>query len=74
MKKFLALLALTLPTLASAQWRVGVNGGADFNHYTINTQFQSDYQYKDRWGCTFGVMGQYDFYNWLGVRAELDWT
>lgn len=74
MKKFFTILALILPTMAFAQWRVGVNGGADFNHYTINTQFQSDYQYKDRWGCTFGVMGQYDFYNWLGVRAELDWT
>ena len=74
MKKFFTILALILPTMAFAQWRVGVNGGADLNHYTINTQFQSDYQYKDRWGGTFGVMGQYNFKDWLGVRAELDWT
>ncbi len=74
MKKFFTILALILPAMAFAQWRVGVNGGADFNHYTINTQFQSDYQYKDRWGGTFGVMGQYNFKDWLGVRAELDWT
>jgi opacity protein-like surface antigen len=51
-----------------------VNAGADYNHYSINTQFQSDYQYKDRWGATLGIMGQYDFNDWLGVRAELDWT
>lgn len=74
MKKLFIFLALMLPTVAFAQWRVGVNAGADYNHYSINTQFQSDYQYKDRWGATLGIMGQYDFNDWLGVRAELDWT
>lgn len=70
----LALLALLLPTAVFAQWRVGVNAGADLNHYTIDTQFQSDYHYKNRWGVTLGVMGQYDVNDWLGLRAELDWT
>ena len=27
------MLALMLPMLAFAQWRVGVNGGADLNHF-----------------------------------------
>jgi len=74
MKKLLLSLALMLPISASAQWRVGINAGADLNHYTINTQFQTDYRYKDRWGATMGVMGQYDFSDWFAVRAELDWT
>lgn len=73
MKKLLTLLAFLLPTLAFAQWRVGANVGADMNHYIIDKHYQVDYQYKDRWGVTLGVMGQYDINNWLGIRAELDW-
>ena len=64
------MLALMLPMMAFAQWRVGVNCGADMNHFII----QTDYQYKDRWGVTMGVMGQYDITDWVGVRVELDWT
>ena len=63
-----------LPALAFAQWRVGVDVGATFNHPTIDKQYMEDLVYKDRMGVTFGVMGQYDFNDWLGVRAELDWT
>ncbi len=74
MKKLFLSLALMLPITAFAQWRVGVNVGGDVNHYSVSTQFQSDLQYKDRWGVTMGAMGQYNFFDWLGVRAELDWT
>ena len=74
MKKLLTLVALVLPTLAFAQWRVGVNGGATYNHSTISKHYMTDFQWDDRWGVTFGVMGQYDVNDWLGVRAELDWT
>lgn len=74
MKKLWTILALMLPSLAFAQWRVGVNGGATYNHSTISKHYMTDYQWKDRWGVTLGVMGQYDVNDWLGVRAELDWT
>jgi opacity protein-like surface antigen len=67
-------MAFMLPTLVSAQWRIGVNGGADLNHFIIDKHYQSDYKFDDRWGLTVGVMGQYDVYDWLGIRAELDWT
>ena len=60
--------------LAHGQWRIGVNGGADVNHFIVDKHYQTDFQYKDRWGLTLGVMGQYDVNQWLGVRAELDWT
>ena len=63
-----------LPMLAHGQWRIGVNGGADVNHFIVDKHYQTDFQYKDRWGLTLGVMGQYDVNQWLGVRAELDWT
>ncbi len=67
------MLALMLPVVAFGQWRVGVNGGADLNHYIIDKQYQTDYQFKDRWGATLGIMGQYDVTDWAGVRVELDW-
>ena len=68
------MLALMLPMVAFGQWRVGVNGGAAMNHFIIDKQYQTDYQFKDRWGATMGVMGQYDVNDWLGIRAELDWV
>ena len=74
MKRILTMLALMLPMVAFGQWRVGVNGGADFNHFIIDKQYQTDYVYKDRWGGTLGVMGQYDIADWVGIRAELDWV
>lgn len=74
MKRLITFVALVLPSLAFAQWRVGVNGGATYNHSTISKHYMTDYQWKDRWGVTLGVMGQYDVNDWLGVRAELDWT
>lgn len=74
MKKTLTMLALMLPMMAFAQWRVGVNCGAAMNHFIIDKQYQTDYQYKNRWGVTMGVMGQYDITDWAGVRVELDWT
>ena len=67
------MLALMLPVVAFGQWRVGVNGGADLNHYIIDKQYQTDYVFKDRWGATLGIMGQYDVTDWAGVRVELDW-
>ena len=74
MKRLITFIALVLPSLAFAQWRVGVNGGATYNHSTISKHYMTDYQWKDRWGVTLGFMGQYDVNDWLGVRAELDWT
>ena len=73
MKKTLTMLVLMLPMMAFAQWRVGINGGGDLNHFIIDKQYQTDYQFKDRWGGTVGIMGQYDIADWAGIRFELDW-
>ena len=73
MKKTLTMLVLMLPIMAFAQWRVGINGGGDLNHFIIDKQYQTDYQFKDRWGGTVGIMGQYDIADWAGIRFELDW-
>ena len=72
MKKLLPLLAFMFPTLVFAQWRIGTNVGATYNHFTADKHYMIDYDYKDRWGLGLGVMGQYDVTDWLGVRAELN--
>jgi len=75
-KNFLLVIAMItmLPLVAKGQWRVGVNVGADRNHYSVATNYQNDVKFQERWGFTMGVAGQYDVMDWLGVRAELDWT
>ncbi len=65
---------LMVPAMAFAQWRIGANVGMSYNHPTIDKQYMTDLEYKDRWGLSFGMMGQYDFFDWLGVRAELNWV
>ena len=66
MKKILFLALATLATLqAAAQWRIGANVGGMYNHYVIDKHYFDDYQYKDRWSVGFGLMGQYDIFDWL---------
>ena len=59
---------------ASAQWRIGVTGGATYNVFSMDKQYMTDYQIDGRWGFTAGISGQYDINSWLAVRADLNWT
>lgn len=65
-------MLLMATTGAMAQWRIGANIGAADNNLSIDTQYQYDWRYNNRWGLQAGVMGQYDVADWLGVRAELN--
>lgn len=68
----IALAAVMMTTCnAMAQWRLGATVGAVNNQLKINTQHQYDWRYDKRWGVQAGVTGQYDFKDWLGVRADL---
>lgn len=71
--------------MSNAQWRVGITGGATYNQYSIDNHYMSDWHFKGAWGkvttnscniyiSTLGLMGQYDFCDWFGVRADLNWT
>ena len=73
-KRLLLALALTTALTANAQWRVGVTAGADFNVHSMDLQYMNDFRMQGRWGATAGVSGQYDFNDWLGIRADLNWT
>lgn len=57
---------------ASAQWRIGVSGGADYNWYSIKTNYQTDYRYDGAWGWNAAIFTQYDFLPWVGLRAEVE--
>ena len=59
---------------AQAQWRAGVTMGGDWNHYTVDKHYMTDWHYDGQWGWTLGLSGQYNFNEWLGVRADLNWT
>lgn len=73
-KKWLLACAMMFSMTAHAQWHIGVSAGGDYNVFTMNNQYQSDWTSEGRWGGTFGVMGQYDVLDWLGIRADLNWT
>ena len=72
-QKLLFLVALTilssLAVTVQAQWRLGVNGGATWNHYSVDKQYATDYRFDERWGGTAGLTAQYNFFDWLGLRA-----
>lgn len=83
MKRIVLLLVFIVSTLSiKAQWRIGIMGGASYNYYTIDTHYMTDWHYKGAWGMipmndcdvyigTYGFMGQYDFNDWFGLRADI---
>ena len=75
MKKIL-LTAMLLGVLfpAQAQWRAGITLGSGWNYYSIDKHYMTDWYYEGLWGATMGVVGQYDFTDWLAVRADVNWT
>ena len=34
----------------------------------------TDWHYKGQWGWTLGLTAQYDINDWLGIRADMNWT
>lgn len=81
MKRITILIFVsTFSLITNAQWRIGIMGGATYNLYSKDNHYMSDWHYKGAWGrvdniyvSTFGVMGQYDVNDWLGIRADLNW-
>lgn len=75
MRKGIIILCLLVgmvgvrPLAASGVWRLGVNGGATWNHYAIDKQYMTDYRFPAGWGGTAGVYTQYNFFDWLGLRV-----
>ena len=67
----------------TAQWRIGITAGASYNNCSIDNHYMSDWHYEGTWGNiipgnlnlgTFGIMGQYDINDWLGIRTDINLT
>ena len=69
---FLLCAMLLCPKALQAQWRVGASGGATYNWYSIDTQYQADYRYDGAWGWSAALFSQYNFFDWLALRFELE--
>ena len=74
-KKFILFtiifISALFPMKMAAQWKVGAFAGYDYNHYSIDTQYAYDLNFKGQSGTTVGILGEYGFKEWLGLRAEL---
>lgn len=68
------LCLISFPLCVKGQWKLGVTGGADYNIYSINNHYMIDWHYKGAWGGSAGIMAQYDFNSWFGVRGDLNWA
>ena len=74
-KAFLMVVFLILlPFTLRAQWRVGIIEGIDYNVHSQSVHYMTDYNIHGFVDLTSGVSGQYSFYKWLGVRADLLFT
>ena len=77
-KLFFVCFFASLPLLSSAQWRIGIMGGGDYNMYTDDKHYLTDLHNEGDWGVTAGIVGMYDIKEWqwlhskFGVRAELN--
>lgn len=72
-KRFLVLFLVGVPLLVNAQWRIGIIGGGDYNMYTNDEHYLTDFHNEGYWGATFGVAGQRDIkeWNWLHSKFSL---
>ena len=71
-RKMILVCAMLVSMAVHGQWHVGVTAGTDYNVYTMDKQYESDWQLQGRWGATMGITGQYDVTDWLGIRADLN--
>ena len=73
MKKLLSILFLAagLALPASAQWSIGIHGGMDLNSLT-RSSFYTSQTYGNRTGFSGGIVSQYAFNEWLGLRFGAD--
>lgn len=76
----MSLLGIALlPCAGNARWRIGCTIGETYNDYARSRHYMTDWHYQGAWSNntgigTAGLMCQYDFNNWLGLRLDFNWT
>ncbi len=73
----LRILALTIVLFytfsASAQLKIGVQGGVTFNKLETSSSFAYDRQYDNRTSFTVGIPVRYEFTDWFALQAEVNY-
>ena len=69
-----SLFVFSTSLVVNAQWRTGAIIGATYNLYSVETHYMSNWKFHPGLGGTIGIMGQYDFCDWFGLRTDLNWT
>ena len=64
-------LAILVSAGAVAQLRIGGFDGVSLNRYIIDTQYQYDWRYGETFSVYRGFSLQYDFCDWMGLRADV---
>lgn len=75
-KKIYLSLILSLLALcaANAQWRLGVEGGVSLNWHMQDFGYANTMSNKILAGGTAMISTQYNFNEWIGLRADLGWA
>lgn len=72
--KLAAIAAMVFtPMLATAQWKIGIEGGVVHNTLLVSKCYDYDRHYS---GATNGIIGipvRYDFRDWFGIQADLSY-
>lgn len=72
--KLAAVIAMVFtPMLATAQWKIGIEGGVVHNTLLVSKCYDYDRHYT---GATNGIIGipvRYDFRDWFGLQAEVSY-
>ncbi len=71
---FLTFSLAIVAIAANAQWSVGVLAGYDYNLYDYAKGYAYDLRYDGRAGLDFTVPVQYNFNQWFGLRADIDYV
>lgn len=71
-KAFHLICLLSLfPLCMHAQWAVGMSGGLNYNTPSVSKGYATDMTFEGSNGFNVGIIGRYQFIDWLAVRADL---
>lgn len=55
-------------------WTIGLTAGTCINWQTREAGYAYDMSYKGRWGAAVGITATYQFFEWLSLRADVQYT
>ena len=72
-RRILAVCVLSATAMTvSAQWRLGIYAGIDHCNHELSNGYAYTNLINGKSGGIFGIMGQYNFCDWFGVRADIN--